>query len=282
MSSDIPIEETNLTVAQFWKRVEEGPKDTWKTIIEIMLQQFGTALSCNRFGVGEVIEQATADYLKTCGIKADCVPSAKRIDIEVKNVESLPSLSCKFVSCGKDVVLHNSQRKTNTDFTVSPTLLFLTTEWWFLDPPRIAEHKIDIKNHLNNTGDSLQLKFTLLEELRKVDYPYHMKFIISYEKPKALMKSISDLTYKFIKDLYDPATPPATREYIRKTLEDIPSRRPVTEDKPKKPRAPRKQKTDMAVSTEAKPKKQRAPRKKKTDTVAPMPTTNIIESTSHT
>jgi hypothetical protein len=39
-----------------------------------------------------------------------------------------------------------------------------------------------------------------------------------------------------IKDFHSQATPPA--EYIRKTLEDIPSRRPVTKTSPKT-RAPK-------------------------------------------
>lgn len=226
-----------LTVEQFWDEIVKGSKTQWKQVTEFMLHQFGTALSCNRFAVGEVIEDATGDFLQACGIQANCVPSAKRIDIAVENVTNLTGLSSKFVSTGNHVILHNAQRKINTDFTVSPTLLFRMNEWWFLYPPLIAELGVDMKQHFKNTGDSLQLKFTILDELRKVNYPYHIEYSIYYDKSVARMKSVSDLTYTFVKDLHDPATPPAIREYLQKTLDAIPSRRVIAnEDKPLKPR----------------------------------------------
>jgi hypothetical protein len=248
MASDIYTPDTKLTVKQFWNEIVSGSKTNWTQVTEFMLHQFGTALSCNRFAVGEVIENATGDFLRACGIKAECVPSAKRIDIDVKNVEGLCGLSSKFVSTGNHVILHNAQRTTNTDFTVSPTLLFLTNEWWFLYPPLIAELGIDIKTHFKDTGDSLQLKFTILEELRKKNYPYCMKFSINYNKSEALMKSVSDMTYAFVKDLHNPDTPPTIREYLQKTLDNIPSRRIVVPVKPKKPSVPRKKKTNTTTT----------------------------------
>lgn len=214
----------HLSIEQFWKAIQVGSKDRWKQVNEFMLHQFGTALSCNRFAVGEVIEDATNDFLKVCGIDALCVPSAKRIDIVIKNVKELEGLSSKYVSTGNHVILHNSQRKTNTDLEMSPTLLFLPTEWWFLHPKTITELGLNVADYMKNTGDSLQLSFKLLEALRLKEYPYTLKCELQYDKSKCLKKATSDLTYQIINDLLNPDTPEIIRNYLQTLLDSIPSR----------------------------------------------------------
>ena len=213
-----------MTIPEAWERIKNGDKTEWKKITEFALNQFGTALSCNRFAIGEVIENATEKYLNDVGIQAACVPSAKRIDLTICNVEGLTGLSSKFVSTDGHVILHNSQRKINTDLSIHPTLLFLIEEWWFLDPPTIAALGITIKDHLANNGDSLQLKFTLLAELKKKGYPYVTPVHLDYNKSTCAMKATSDLTYKILLDLLNPATAP----YLQGLLDSIPSRRPVS------------------------------------------------------
>jgi len=213
-----------LSIEEFWKAIEIGSKDRWKQINEFMLHHFGTALSCNRFAVGEIIEDATSDFLKVCGIDALCVPSAKRIDIVIKNVKGLEGLSSKYVSTGNHVILHNSQRKTNTDLEMSSTLLFLPTEWWFLHPITIKELGLTITDYMKNTGDSLQLSFKLLDALRLKKYPYTMKVELLYDKSKCLKKATSDLTYHIINDVLNSETPEIIRQYLQKLLDSIPSR----------------------------------------------------------
>ena len=213
-----------MTRPEFWERIKNGDKTEWKNITEFALNQFGTALSCNRFAIGEVIENATEKYLNDVGIRAACVPSAKRIDLTVSNVEGLAGLSSKFVSTDGHVILHNAQRKINTDLSIHPTLLFLMEEWWFLDPPTIAALGIAIQDHLTNNGDSLQLKFTLLAELKTKDYPYVTKVHLDYNKATCAMKATSDLTYKILLDLMNPAKAP----YLQGLLDSIPSRRPAS------------------------------------------------------
>jgi len=240
-----------LTIDQFWKAVSDGSKDRWKQVTEFILNQFGTNLSCNRFAVGEVIEDATGDFLKACNIAAECVPSEKRIDINITNVNTLIGLSSKFVSTGNHVILYNAQRSDVKDYNLSPTLLFLMNEWWFLYPPLIAELGINVKDYMNNTKDSLQLSFNLLNILRERNYPYHLDFNINYDKSTCLMKATSDLTYKIICDLHNPETPPAVRNYLQSLLDSIPSRR--VEKPPKMPKEPRtaEQKAASAVKAAA-------------------------------
>jgi hypothetical protein len=223
------ITQEKISVEKFWKQVVEGNKTEWLHVVEYILNKFGTALSCNRFAVGEVIEFATKDYMINLGVDAKCVPSATRIDM-VCNIEGLDGISSKFVSSrGKDtkghVVLHNAQRTTATDTTLHPTLLFLLDEWWFLEPKYIKQLGIEVSDHIKNTGDSVQLKFTLLPQLREKNYPYVLKQTISYDKESCPRKATSELTYKILKDLLSPKTDPIIKKYLEDLVMSIQSRR---------------------------------------------------------
>lgn len=212
-----------ISVSDFWNSVMVAKKDSWLQIVEFMLNQFGTALHCNRFAVGEVIEYASRDLLGGLGVDVKCIPSAARIDMEVCNIEGITGISSKFVSTkGSDskshVVLHNSQRTAATDTTLHPTLLFLMDEWWFLDPKLIKSLGIDVNQYIKNTSDSVHLKFTILDELRKKNYPYCLKQSISYNKEKCPRKATSELTYLILKDYLNPDTDETIRTYLKSLL----------------------------------------------------------------
>lgn len=214
----------NLTIHEFWKRISETPKTSWTTTIEYVLNEFGTALHCNRFAVGESIETATTRFLNTCGIQTEHIPSATRIDCEIKNVEGVKGISLKFVSTGNHVILHNSQRKANTDMDLSPTLLFRMNDWWFLHPPTISDMGIDVKSYMKNTSDSLQLSFNLLKELKTKGYPYTLDHTINYKRTECVKKSTSDLFYRIISDHLNPETSPEVKAYLQSVFDSIPSR----------------------------------------------------------
>jgi hypothetical protein len=220
---------TRIPLSEFWERVAAGSKTAWTRQVEFVLNTFGTSLSCNRFAVGEVIEKCTCAYLNSVGIQAVDVPSAKRYDTRIENVEGLETLSLKFVSTDGEVTLHNSQRKTNTDMTMIPTLLFRLKDWWFLHPPTIAALGVDVCAFMKNTGDSLQLSFKLLSVLAEKGYPYHVEHALRYDKEACSKKATSDLLYLYVCDMLSDETPAEKRAYLEAYDRAIPSRNDAEE-----------------------------------------------------
>lgn len=220
---------TRVPLSEFWERVATGSKTSWTRQVEFVLQTFGTSLSCNRFAVGEVIEKCTCAYLNSVGIHAIDVPSAKRYDTRIENVEGLEALSLKFVSTDGEVTLHNSQRKTNTDMTMIPTLLFRLKDWWFLHPPTIAALGINVCDFMKNTGDSLHLSFKLLSVLAEKGYPYHIEHTLRYDKDACSKKATSDLLYLYVCDMLSDETPAEKRAYLEAYDRAIPSRNDAEE-----------------------------------------------------
>lgn len=213
-----------MPLAEFWERIATGSKTYWTRQVEFVLNTYGTALACNRFAVGEVIEKCTATYLNSVGIQAVDVPSAKRYDTRIENVEGLDALSLKFVSTDTKVTLHNSQRKTNTDMTMIPTLLFRLKDWWFLHPPTIAALGVNVCDYMKNTGDSLELNFKLLQILADKGYPYHLDHATRYDKDACSKKATSDLLYLYVCDMLSEETPADKRAYLEAYDRAIPSR----------------------------------------------------------
>ena len=208
----------------FWEQIAGGSRAEWSSIVEFTLNTFGTALYCNRFAVGEIIELASRDFLCASGIPAISEPSKARFDLRVLGAgDSCKNISCKFVSergtaYKSHVVLYNAQRTMATDMSLHPTLLFLMDEWWFLEPNAIKECGVDIKDHIKNTGDSVHLNFTILRELRARSYPYVCAHAIRYDKAACLKKPTSELTYELIKDYLNPHTPPVIRDYLHSKI----------------------------------------------------------------
>ena len=219
-----------MTLATMWETIEKGSKTSWSEPVEFVLNTFGTALSCNRFAVGEVVEYATTEFLRSIGIDAVCLASEARIDVRINNVTGVSGISSKLVTTGSHVILSNSQRKIATDLTLHPTLLFLTNEWWFLDPATIASLGVDIRPHIKSTGDSVHLSFKLLDELKEKGYPYRLNHLLKYDREACERKATSEVLFQLVKDLHHPDTDPAVKAYIKTKLDSLLSRRHTVGD----------------------------------------------------
>ena len=205
-----------LSIDDLWSFLvsNEPARRTFNKRVEYILNQFGTALSCNRFAIGECIEYAATDLLNEIGIRAEAVSSEKRIDIRINNVAGLTAISSKYVSTGNHVILYNAQRTVATDMTLHPTLLFLANEWWLLIPSVIEKLGVSIKEYLKNTTDSVQLSFKMLASLRRLNYPYCLAHAIAYDKESCPKKATSEVLYRIVKDLLDPHLDPIIRQYL--------------------------------------------------------------------
>ena len=205
-----------LSMDDLWSFLvsNEPARRTFNKRVEYILNQFGTALSCNRFAIGECIEYAATDLLNEIGIRAEAVSSEKRIDIRINNVAGLTAISSKYVSTGNHVILYNAQRTVATDMTLHPTLLFLANEWWLLIPSVIEKLGVSIKEYLKNTTDSVQLSFKMLASLRRLNYPYCLAHAIAYDKESCPKKATSEVLYRIVKDLLDPHLDPIIRQYL--------------------------------------------------------------------
>jgi hypothetical protein len=213
-----------------WDAVVKGNKTSWSEAVEFVLNTFGTALSCNRFAVGEVVEYATTEFLRSIGVDAVCLASEARIDVRVNNVAGVSGISSKLVTTGTHVVLSNSQRKTATDLTLHPTILFLEKEWWFLDPATIASHGVDYKPYIKNTGDSVQLSFKLLGELKTKGYPYRLNYNLNYDREACERKATSEVLFQMVKDLHHPDTKPEIKAYLKTKIDGLLCRRVTVSD----------------------------------------------------
>jgi hypothetical protein len=212
-----------MTIGEFWGRIVAGDaaRRMFSRRVEYILNEFGTALSCNRFAIGECIEYAATDFFREIGVRADAVSSEKRVDILVRNVEGLTELSSKFVSTGKHVVIYNAQRTVATDMSLRPTLLFLMDEWWLLEPSKMDAMGVSAREFLKSTGDSVQLSFNLLSRLRLMNYPYCLPHTIRYDKQFCPRKATSEILYRLVNDLLDPQLDPVVREYIERRMRSL-------------------------------------------------------------
>ena len=219
-----------MTLPQLWDAMAKGSKSSWSTTVEFVLNTFGTALSCNRFAVGEVVEYATTEFLRSVGVDAVCLASEARIDVRVNNVTGLSGISSKLVTTGNHVILSNSQRTTATDVTLHPTILFLVDAWWFLDPVTITSLGVDYKPYIKNTGDSIQLSFKLLDELKSKGYPYRLAYTIAYDRDACERKATSEVLFQMVKDLHHPDTDPVIKAYLKQKIDGLLCRRVTVSD----------------------------------------------------
>jgi hypothetical protein len=163
-------------------------------------------------------------------VDAVCLASEARIDVRVNNVTGVSGISSKLVTTGGHVVLSNSQRTTATDLTLHPTILFLEKEWWFLDPDTIASLGVDYKPYIKNTGDSVQLSFKLLAELRTKAYPYRLEHKLNYDRDACERKATSEVLFQMVKDLHHPDTDPVIKAYLRTKIDGLLCRRVKVSD----------------------------------------------------
>jgi hypothetical protein len=188
-------ESSMLSIADFMTHVREADKSAYRDIMRYLMTEFGTSLPCNRFSVGNCNEYAIADVIRTTPMKVTEKQNATRIDM---GVTGFCDFSIKY-SSGASAILHNSQG-SNVDTTMHNTLLVTPKEWWFLSPLEIAKYDVTLSTYIDNRGDSLTLKLSILTALRKANYPHHFDFDISVNKTDCKHKEIARIIYEHAKN----------------------------------------------------------------------------------
>ena len=184
---------------EFWKLVISH-KDELKCMkdkIEFLLNNYGTKERCNRFDVGNTIENILYDLFEKLGFTIEKFPNANRIDIKIKNYKKL---SIKYSSTGK-ITLHNSNSSINKDTNMVETILLTPEFLYLLSKKEISKCGIILNDYIDNPGDSLKLKRSLLTQLKKRNYPFKYKININHDKINGYNKLCSDVFYKaFLKE----------------------------------------------------------------------------------
>jgi hypothetical protein len=184
----------SIALETFWTKMRDVDKTAYKRIIQTLMMEYGTALPCNRFGIGNCNEYAIADVIRSTGLIVEELQNAKRVDIRVRD---FGDFSLKFTTVAS-VKLHNSLG-ANTDMTLTDTLLVTPTEWWYLTQTEIAKHGLTISDYLKNNGDGLTLNLKLLKELKKRSYPWVFACDLELDKSKCKNQEIARLIYDAIK-----------------------------------------------------------------------------------
>ena len=176
-------------------RLESADKSDYMRLMKYIMTKYGTSLHCNRFAVGNCNEYAIADLIEDLGYSVVRHQNAKRIDIEIPEF-------CKFsikYSGGQNIKLHNSNNQANKDMSMCDTLLVTPKSWWFLRPSEIEALMIPLKEYLKNTVDGLELKSSILTQLKAKKYPYMFDFDISVDKAKCENMEINRIIYDVLK-----------------------------------------------------------------------------------
>lgn len=187
--------ETVITAAMFIKTLLDADKSKYSTLMKHLMAEYGTALHCNRFAIGNCNEYAIADVVRTTGLKVTEMQDATRVDQEIVG---LGKYSIKYSGSG-DIKLHNSNNVANTDTNMHNTLLVTPDEWWYLTPEEMALVNVDYKVYLKNTGDGLALKRTILTALKAKGYKHFFRFDIAVDKKQCKNKETSKVFYDAIK-----------------------------------------------------------------------------------
>jgi len=187
--------QTVITPSDFIKKLEQADKTKYSTIMKHLMAEYGTGLHCNRFAIGNCNEYAIADLVRETGLKVTEMQDASRVDQEI---EGLGKYSIKYSGSG-DIKLHNSNNKANTDTGMHNTLLVTPDEWWYLSPEEMTLVGINFKDYLNNTGDGLALRRTILTALKAKQYKHFFRFDIAVDKKQCKNKETSKVFYDAIK-----------------------------------------------------------------------------------
>jgi len=180
---------------KFMQTLKAADKTKYSTLMKHLMLEYGTALHCNRFAIGNCNEYAIADLVRSTGLEVTEMQDASRVDQEVKG---LGKYSIKYSGSG-DIKLHNSNNISNTDMSMHNTLLVTPDEWWYLTPDDMAAVGINYKDYLKNTGDGLALKRTILSALKAVKYLHFFAFDIIVDKKQCKNKETSKVFYDAIK-----------------------------------------------------------------------------------
>ena len=185
-----------LSVSDFVNKLKNQDKTEYRTLMVHLLEEYGTALHCNRFAIGNCHEYAIEDLVRATGLTVDNLSNAKRYDL---NIKEFGRLSIKYSSTG-DIKLHNSNNVSNKDMSMVDTLLVTPTHWWILTTSEMVKVGVDVKEFLKNTDDGLQLKRTILTELTKKKYPHLFAHSIEVDKKACKHKETSRVFYDAIKE----------------------------------------------------------------------------------
>ena len=205
---------TRLTVDQFFCVLQHADKRAWNAVMDRAFSLFGTSLPCNRFPVGELNEIALRDLMRRNGIDVVWESGTARKDLLLRNVDGLTDLSVKFVSDTKSVILHNAQRKINTDLSLTPTLLITPREWWLLSDAWLSAHAVHVKDYLKNNGDSLAMDLRFLGGLRERGYPYTFAHAFQYDRKVCQHKSVAQFVYNMMMAVDAEETVEPIREFL--------------------------------------------------------------------
>lgn len=184
-----------LSVSQLTEKLKNQDKTEYKKLMLHILEDYGCALHCNRFAIGNCHEYAIEDIVRATGLTVQNLQDAVRVDL---NIKEFGRISIKYSSTG-DIKLHNSNNVANKDMSMVDTLLVTPTDWWILTTAEMAKVGLDVKEYLKNSGDGLQLKRTILTELTKKKYPHRFAHSIEIDKKKCKNKETSRVFYDFIK-----------------------------------------------------------------------------------
>ncbi len=184
-----------LSVSDFVTKLKLQDKTEYKKLMIHLLEEYGTALHCNRFAIGNCHEYAIEDLVRSTGLTVENLSNAKRYDLKIKE---FGYLSIKYSSTG-DIKLHNSNNVSNKDMSMVDTLLVTPTDWWILTTAEMTKVGVDVKEYLKNSGDGLQLKRTILTALAKNKYPHRFAHSIEIDKKKCKNKETSRVFYEYIK-----------------------------------------------------------------------------------
>lgn len=174
-----------------------------KRKIEYLLNEFGTKEACNRFDVGNCIEYILCELLKESGLRVEGLPNARRIDLKIVRYGGL---SIKYSSVG-DITLHNSNSCINKDESFTDTLVMTCDKLYLITNKFLLENKIDIKEYIKNTGDSLKLKRSILKRIEKTRNAYIINFKLEINKKECKNRLTSRLFYEKMTEEYNTVNP---------------------------------------------------------------------------
>lgn len=181
MSIINPTLKSVVSDAALWESISKNNHvfvGNHKKRIEYVLHEYGTTLPCNRFTIGNFIEDLLRDFLEQIGHDARAEPNAKRIDVVIKNYGPL---SVKYSSTS-NIKLHNSNNSVNKDMTMTDLVLLTPKHMWLITNAALKSCGLDVNEFLKNTGDGLLLKRSILTAMQKVNYPYVMPVNLIHDK----------------------------------------------------------------------------------------------------
>lgn len=192
---------TKILYDELWNTIQKNKNLLQKSenLMKYILNEFGSSEPCNRFDVGNAFEFIMADFLKLCNFKINELPNAKRVDICINNCYKL---SIKYSGSG-DIKLHNSNNSANKDMSMNDTLLITPSKLYLLSKKNIEEKKLKLKDYLQDRGDGLSLKRSLLKDLENKNFKYSIDINLKVDKKNCKNRLCSKLFYEFVKNEYN-------------------------------------------------------------------------------